>query len=329
MIWPTKKSHYQQLQDSLFVEKGVEVFMLRDDLLHPGISGNKWRKLKYNLLAIGLREPQAANGCLRASKKGNSSLRYSKETIPTIVTVGGSHSNHIAAVAEAGKVFGFKTIGLIRGYEAYRENPTLRTAANAGMEIRFFDKKEYANIELEYLKKLKNEIGDFEFVSMGGGNLLGMKGCVEINEDIPIQTTHIATACGTGSTMAGIVAGARADQTVLGFPAMKNGAFINADVKNYLSGFSSTVKSNFDVITDYHFGGFGKLNPELIEFINEFNHTHGFALDGLYNGKMMFGLYDLIRNDYFENGSIITAIHTGGVQGNLGLNEKYNCNLPT
>lgn len=304
MIWPTKTSKYQELNDTLFKEKGVKVFMLRDDLLHPGISGNKWRKLKYNLLAV--------------VEKGTK----------TLITVGGSHSNHIAAVAEAGKVFGFKTIGLIRGYEAYRNNPTLKQAALAGMEIRFFDKTAFEKIETHYVEKLKQEIGDFDFVPMGGGNLLGMKGCVEIIEEIPVQTTHIATACGTGSTMAGIIAGAKPTQTVLGFPAMKNGAFMKEDVIQYLNEYGAENHTKYDMITDYHFGGFGKMKPELIQFLNAFYQNHGFALDGIYNGKMMFGLFEMIRDGFFEKGSVITAIHTGGVQGNLGLMEKYKCELP-
>jgi len=303
MNWPPKKSESQQLFHPLFEEKGVTVFILRDDLLHPGISGNKWRKLKYNLLAV--------------AEKG----------VQTIVTVGGSHSNHIAAVAEAGKVFGFKTIGLIRGYEAYRDNSTLKKAAELGMEIRFFDKNPFNKIEAEYLPKLKQEL-DFSFVPMGGGNIRGMKGCVEINEDIEPSTTHILTACGTGSTLAGIVAGARSNQQVIGFPAMKNGAFMTTDVNKYLNDFGTEIKRNFRINTDYHFGGFAKLKPELVDFINQFKRDHGIALDGIYNGKMMFGLFDLLKKDYFPKGSIITSIHTGGVQGNLGLMNKKEVILP-
>ena len=324
MIWPTKTSKYQELKDSLFNEKEVHVFMLRDDLLHPGISGNKWRKLKYNLLEIGLREPQAA----KSSSSESAAIGSLSDLKTTIVTVGGSHSNHIAAVAESGKVFEFKTIGLIRGYESYRNNPTLKKAANAGMEIRFFDKMAFSNIESEFLPKLEQEIGGFEFVPLGGGNLLGMKGCAEVNDELPVQTTHITTACGTGSTMAGIIAGAKSNQTVLGFPAMKNGAFMKEDVIQYLKEFGVENYPIFKIITDYHFGGFGKMNTELIGFLNMFYHKQGFALDGIYNGKMMYGLYDLISKDYFEKGSVITAIHTGGVQGNAGLMNKYGCELP-
>tara|TARA_R110002050_G_scaffold286088_1_gene436073 strand:- start:16116 stop:17033 length:918 start_codon:yes stop_codon:yes gene_type:complete len=304
MNWPPKKSVSQQLFHPLFEEKGVEVFMLRDDLLHPGISGNKWRKLKYNLLSVA------------------------EVGIKTVVTVGGSHSNHIAAVAEAGKVFGFQTIGLIRGYEAYRSNTTLKKAAELGMEIRFFSKEEFNRIESDYLPKLKMELGAFSYVPMGGGNVLGMKGCVEINEDIHPETTHILTACGTGSTMAGIVAGAKQSQCVLGFPAMKNGGFMQADVSQFLKEFGKVVKADFEIITAYDFGGFAKLNPGLVDFINEFKRDHDISLDAVYNGKMMFGLFDLLKKDYFKKGSVISAIHTGGVQGNLGLMEKKGVVLP-
>lgn len=303
MIWPEKKSQIQKLKDELFVLKDVEVYMLRDDLLHPGISGNKWRKLKYNLLDIA------------------------KRNIEYIVTVGGPYSNHIAAVAEAGKVFGFKSIGLIRGYESYRENPTLSRASQLGMDIRFFTKEEYTQIESVYLGLLEEEIGTFGFVPMGGGNELGMRGCKEINFEIPYETTDILVACGTGSTMAGIITGVSLNQRVIGFPAMKNGDFMKNEVKDFLNK-AGSKNQNFEINTAYHFGGFAKIKPELADFMKRFNKSQGFSLDGVYNGKMMFGLYEMLKQDYFSKGSIITAIHTGGVQGNIGLNERYGVDLP-
>lgn len=304
MIWPKKKSKIQKLEDALFDHKKVEVFMLRDDLLHPGISGNKWRKLKYNLLNL------------------------SKEGLNRVVTVGGPYSNHIAAMAEAGKVFGFETIGLIRGYESYRSNPTLSRAEDLGMEIRFLSKKNYDKIGDDFLNRLRAEIGAFGFVPMGGGNQLGMKGCMEIVQEITETTTHITVGCGTGSTMAGIVSGTKENQMVIGFPAMKGGDFMQRDIENYLAK-SGMDKSNFEMNTRFHFGGFAKVNMELADFIKEFHLKQGFILDGIYTGKMMFGLYKMISQDYFPKGSVITAIHTGGVQGNIGLNERYGYNIPT
>ncbi|MFT4754511.1 MAG: 1-aminocyclopropane-1-carboxylate deaminase [Salibacteraceae bacterium] len=303
MQWPDKKSEYQEIQEALFEEKQVRVFVLRDDLLHPGISGNKWRKLKYTILdAFSLKQE-------------------------TIVTVGGSHSNHIAAVAAAGNEFGFKTVGLIRGYEAYRENPTLKQAAQLGMDIRFFDKSEYAQLDEKHMPLLTEELGEFYFVPLGGGNKLGTKGSMEIVEDIPTETTHITVACGTGSTLAGIRLAAGKNQKVIGFPVMKNGEFIKDEVTQYQSAFGKELKP-FELNIDYHFGGFGKMKPELISFINDFNDKHRIPLDGIYNGKMMFGLYELIEQNCFSKGSVITAIHTGGVQGNIGLMEKYETHLP-
>ncbi len=303
MIWPYKKAKVQELHESLFEEKGVRVFMLRDDLLHPGISGNKWRKLKFNVLDV-------------AAKK-----------LDTLVTVGGSHSNHIAAVAASGKEFGFKTIGLIRGYEAYRNNPTLKQAAELGMEVRFLDKAQYEELDGVHLPNLKQEVGEFYFVPMGGGNELGTKGSMEIVNDIPQNTSHIAVACGTGSTLAGIHLAACQEQTCLGFPVMKNGGFIRDEVNEFQKNFPNPV-AKLELVTDYHFGGFGKMKPELITFINEFYQKHQIPLDGIYTGKMMFGLYELIEKNHFPTGSIITAIHTGGVQGNKGLMERYFVSLP-
>lgn len=303
MIWPDKKPKIQEIKEPLFEEKGVRVFVLRDDLLHPGISGNKWRKLKFNLLDA-------------ASKKLN-----------TLVTVGGSHSNHIAAMAAAGNEFGFKTIGFIRGYEAYRNNPTLKQAASYGMEIRFLNKAEYKELEGVYLPSLEKEIGSFYFVPMGGGNDLGTKGSMEIIQDIPTETTHISVACGTGSTLAGIHLAAQKKQYCIGFPIMKKGEFITDEVKEFQKNFPNPV-SALQLITDYHFGGFGKMNTELIEFINEFYEKHQIPLDGIYTGKMMFGIYELIANNHFPSGSVITTVHTGGVQGNQGLMNRYSVSLP-
>ena len=302
MIWPDKKSEFQEINEPLFEQMGVQVFMLRDDLLHSEISGNKWRKLKYNVL--------------EAKSKG----------LNTLVTVGGSHSNHIAAAAAAGKEFGLKTIGIIRGYEAYRKNKTLKQAAELGMEIRFLDKVEYARMEERHLPQLQEELGDFYFVPLGGGNSLGTKGSMEIVNDLPSNTTHISVPCGTGSTLAGISLGASKEQHCLGFPVMKNGIFIYDEVREFQKKFSS--QKEFELFTDYHFGGFGKMKPELITFINQFYKQHQIALDGIYTGKMMFGLYSLIERGHFPKGSVITAIHTGGVQGNQGLMERYNVMLP-
>ncbi|UTW67188.1 1-aminocyclopropane-1-carboxylate deaminase/D-cysteine desulfhydrase [bacterium SCSIO 12643] len=303
MIWPQKKSNVQKLEDTLFDGKDVQVFMLRDDLLHPGISGNKWRKLKYNLLD--------------SAEKG----------IYKIVTVGGPYSNHIAAVAEAGKLFGFDTIGLIRGYESYRSNSTLSRAEELGMEIRFFSKSDYNDINQDYFNKLRKEEGEFVFVPMGGGNLLGMRGSKEIVSEIPKETTHITVACGTGSTMAGIVAGTEENQKVIGFPAMKGGDFMVDEVNKFLRDAGVNMQ-NYNVETRYHFGGFAKMDVQLADFLKAFYEKHGFVLDGIYNGKMMFGLYKMITQDYFPKGSVITAIHTGGVQGNRGLNERFGFNIP-
>ena len=304
MQWPDKKSELQEIKNLLFDEKKVRVFMLRDDLLHPGISGNKWRKLKYNVLDAWAKE----------------------ET--TLVTVGGSHSNHIAAVAAAGKEFGFKTVGLIRGYEAYRNNPTLKQAACLGMDVRFFDKSEYGQIETVYLPQLRNEIGAFYFVPIGGGNHLGTKGSIEICEDIHPESTHVTVACGTGSTLAGVALGGSSSVRVIGFPVMKNGDFITDEVVQFATEFGGVKELNIELHLNCDFGGFGKMTPELIAFINDFYTQQKIPLDGVYNGKMMFGLFDKIRNNDFKPGSVITAIHTGGVQGNKGLMDKYKTILP-
>lgn len=306
MQWSGLKSRLQELHDPLYSERKLSVFMLRDDLLHPEISGNKWRKLKYHLLGA------------------------SKDKYTTLVSMGGPQSNHISALAVAGKKFGFKTMGLIRGYEVYRNYPTLKSAAQQGMHISFLNRTEYQQIENHYLDALEKEIGLFYFIPTGGAGIRGIQGCIEIAADIHPQSTHLALACGTGSTLTGILLGASNTVKVIGFPVMKNGGFIHQEIDQALALFTRNFQSlpSYHLELDFHFGGFGKLSTALVDFINAFYARHHIALDGVYTGKMMYGLNQQIQAGYFPPGSVITAIHTGGVQGNNGLIDRYDIQLP-
>lgn len=304
MIWPEKQSRLDEVFHPLLAQKQVRVFMLRDDLLHTGISGNKWRKLKYNIQLAWKQEAR------------------------TLVTVGGFHSNHIAAVAHAGKEFGFKTVGLVQGYYNQPKSPTIFQAEELGMEIQLFDKASFQHIQNTQAKDWMQKWDRPFYVPMGGGNQLGVQGCMEIANDIHPETTHVATSCGMGGTMAGIVLGVPEHILVQGFTPFKNGGFIADEVKGFLKGFPAKQPTKFELITQYAGGKFGTLNAEMAEYIKQFYEATQIALDGVYNGKMMFGLFDLIAKDYYSVGSVITAVHTGGVQGNAGLNAKYGYSLP-
>ena len=279
----------------LLKEYNVELYIKREDKIHPSISGNKYRKLKYNLQ--------------EAQKFGHD----------TLLTFGGAYSNHIAAVASAGKEFGFKTIGIIRGEELEDkivENPTLQFAKSKGMKFKFISRNAYRGKESEvFLNNLKKEFEDFYIVPEGGTNQLAVKGCEEILNEADTTFDYICCAVGTGGTISGIINASKAHQEILGFPALK-GDFLSTNISKFVS------KDNWELITDYHFGGYAKVNSELIDFINQFKKEHNIPLDPVYTGKLMFGVIKMIEENYFKQKTKILVIHTGGLQGISGMNKR-------
>lgn len=278
------------------------LFLKREDLLHPFVSGNKFRKLKYNIKT--------------AEAQG----------FKTLLTFGGAYSNHIAAVAAVGKELDFKTIGIIRGEELQSkiaENPTLAFAQNCGMQLHFISREAYrAKNDDEFLKTLKKQWGEFYLLPEGGTNALAVKGCMEILKTIDDNVDYICVPVGTGGTMAGLVEASKKYQKVLGFSALK-GTFQTSEIAQY------TSKSNFEIIDDYCFGGYGKIDVDLIRFMNDFKKKTNITLDPVYTGKMMFGIMDLLKKGHFKENSRIFAIHTGGLQGIAGMNQKLKKkNLP-
>lgn len=273
----------------------ISLTIKREDLNHPFISGNKLRKLKYNL------------------------LQAKAENKTTLFTFGGAFSNHIAAVAYAGKEQGFKTIGVIRGDELFdkiEENPTLKFAQENGMKFEFVSREDYRNkSEISFIEKLKEKFGDFYLVPEGGTNELAVKGCEEILTDEDAVFNYVCCAVGTGGTISGLINSALPNQKILGFPALK-GDFLIDEIRIFAQ------KDNWELISDYHFGGYGKINLELIEFINAFFDENKVPLDPIYTGKMFFGVIDLISKKYFPPYSKILLIHTGGLQGIEGMNLK-------
>jgi len=283
----------QFLNLSILSEKNVTLALKREDLLHPYVSGNKYRKLKYNL--------QAAK----------------KNKLDTLVTFGGGFSNHIAAVAYAGKKWGIKTIGVIRGEELqenWDQNPTLLQAHRNGMHFKFVSRRVYREKDTDgFIAELKNQFGDFYLVPEGGTNALAVRGCEEILVEEDKEFDFVCTCVGTGGTIAGLINTSFEHQKVLGFSALK-GDFLT-DVVTEI-----TTKDNWKLITAYHFGGYAKITEELVRFINNFKSETGIPLDPIYTGKMLFGLLDMIKNDNFANGCKILAVHTGGIQGIVGMN---------
>ncbi len=289
-----------KINDPLLGKRRIALHIKREDLIDPYISGNKFRKLKYNLI--------------EARKQG----------FHTLLTFGGAYSNHIHAVAYAGEKYNFNTIGIIRGEQSLPLNPTLRDAQSFGMKLHHISRTEYKEKnEDKFINTLKDKFGGFYLVPEGGSNTLAVKGCTEIVTDEVIEFDHICCASGTGGTLAGIIAGLEGEKKIWGFPALKNGGFLKDIINNLIRGYSSKSYTNWDLVLDYHFGGYAKFDHALIAFINDFNKKHKIPLDPVYTGKMVFGIYELINKGCFREGEKILAIHTGGLQGIRGFNERY------
>lgn len=274
---------------------GIRLTVKREDLLHPHISGNKFRKMKYNIL--------------RAKEEGKQAL----------LTFGGAFSNHIAATAAAGKEYGFETVGVIRGDELVDkigDNPTLAFAENCGMRFKFVTREAYRHkAENAFIEGLRATFGDFYHVPEGGTNDLAIKGCEEILQPEDARFTHICCAVGTGGTISGLINTALPHQQVVGFPALK-GAGLDKDIAMYAK------QDNWQLVEDYHCGGYGKISEELIAFMNDFFEKTGILLDPVYTGKLFFGVIDWIQNGKFPENSDILLIHTGGLQGIGGMNRE-------
>lgn len=297
-----KKNLKSIIQKIPIENTSVELFIKREDLIHPFVSGNKFRKLKYNLLE---------------AKTQNKAV---------LLTFGGAFSNHIAATAFAGKENGFKTIGIIRGDELsdkIDQNPTLKFAKDCGMQLKFVTRASYRLKDSEqYINDLKEQFGDFYLVPEGGTNTLAVKGCEEILNNEDSIYDYVCVAVGTGGTISGIINNSAPSQKILGFPSLK-GDFLQKDICKF------ATKENWDLISDYHFGGYGKVSTELIAFLNSFYKKYQIPLDPIYTGKLVFGVIDKINMDYFPENSKILIIHTGGIQGVEGMNIKLkNKKLP-
>ncbi len=293
MLIPQQSSENQKL--SFTFPHGITLSIKREDQLHPTISGNKFRKLKYNLIAA------RQQGC------------------NTLLTFGGAYSNHIAAVAAAGSEHGFKTIGMIRGEEIadkIQDNPTLKLAQAQGMQLHFVSRTDYRRkANSDFIEHLKQQFGEFYLIPEGGTNALAVQGCEEIlTEQDKQDFDYICCAVGTGGTIAGMINASSKQQKILGFPALK-GDFLAEEIKQW------TTRTNWDLCLDYHFGGYAKTTPELLEFIQDFQTKTNIEIEPIYTGKMLFGILDLIERGYFPANSRILAIHTGGLQGNKGFNN--------
>ena len=273
-------------------EKSIRLAVLRLDKIHPIISGNKWFKLKYYL-------EEARNA-------GKDHL----------LTFGGAYSNHILATAAAGKLFGFKTTGIVRGEQPRVPSHTLVQATGYGMEVAFINREDYRSKKLPpNINKIKNQI---YLINEGGYGRNGVKGAAEIlNYCEKGNYSHVACAIGTSTMMAGLIAASLPKQKVIGVSVLKNNAGLETDLCSLLS--PAEQKKKFQLVPDNHFGGYAKYTSGLINFINEFYKDTALPSDFVYTGKLFYGILQLIKNNSFPPGSNILLIHSGGLQGNLSL----------
>jgi 1-aminocyclopropane-1-carboxylate deaminase len=277
-----------RVEDERLVGRGVSLWLKRDDLLHPAIPGNKWRKLVPNLRAARERGPRR------------------------LVTFGGAWSNHIAATAAAGRLFGFETVGVIRGEEHLPLNPVLAQAVADGMRLVYMDRSTYRRKHTpDVIEQLSDELGDFYLVPEGGSNELAVRSCRDIPSEIDLELDLICCAVGTGGTLAGIAAGLQADQRALGFSALRGGGFLVDEVERLQVATFGERLGRWDIECGYHFGGFAKRTAGLDAFIADFTDRHGVALERVYVAKMLFGVLDLVQHGAFPDGTRIVAVVTG------------------
>lgn len=292
-------SRNQKVELPWLESSGIELYLKREDEIHPSVSGNKFRKLKYNLL--------------QAKREGN-----------PILTFGGAYSNHILASAVGANLMGLQSIGIIRGEElgkdlqkTLQQNSTLRQAKEHGMQFEFVTRASYREKDtVDFIENLKQQFGDFYLIPEGGTNSLAIKGSSEILTASDAQFDYICCCVGTGGTIAGLIHRAAPHQKVIGYPALK-GEFLKTDIQQWIKN-----RTNWSLVANYHFGGYAKYNLDLIRFINDFKQQTNIPLDPVYTGKMIFGILDGISNHQFEKGSKIVAIHTGGLQGINGFNQR-------
>ena len=286
-----KPSILTKIDDPLLAHDDIELWMKRDDLLHPIISGNKWRKLKFII---------------------DHALYSSADTL---ISMGGAYSNHLHALAYVGKALGLKTTGYIRGERPQTLTPTLADLQAWGMELNFVSRADYRLLRQYqgYYDLPGLQPGQY-WLPEGGAQALALTGVAELVDEIDVDYDMLCAPCGTGATLAGMIAAAPRQVSVLGFAALKNAGFLTADVEALLP----QPATNWQINLDYHFGGFATTTPELMAFIAGFEDKTGIALEPVYTGKMMYALYDLIAKHRLKNLRII-AVHTGGLQGKRGF----------
>jgi 1-aminocyclopropane-1-carboxylate deaminase len=290
-----ENNYIHHIDTSFLKKRNIYLGVKRDDLLHPLISGNKWRKLKYNL----------------------AHMKKLKKT--ELLTFGGAFSNHIHACAAAGKEFNLTTHAIVRGPELDHHNPTIQFAKQCGMQLHVVNRLEYRQRnDPDYLNSLQARFPSAYIIPEGGTNSLALLGCQELVNTLP-EHDYLICPTGSGGTLAGLIEGSETATQVIGIAVLKQADYLKDEIRKLST--KANLQNNWQLLTDFHGGGYGKFTPQLWRFCQEMNNNHNLPLEPIYSGKMMYALWQLIEQDYFPAGSKIIAVHTGGMQGLDGL--KY------
>ncbi|PJN42546.1 1-aminocyclopropane-1-carboxylate deaminase [Streptomyces sp. CB02959] len=289
---PRLPTPLQPVDDERFARRGIRLVLKRDDLIHPALPGNKWRKLAPNLRA--------------ASAAGDR----------TLLTFGGAYSNHLRATAAAGRLLGFRTIGVVRGDELAGAplNWSLARCAADGMVLHFVDRATYRRAsDPEVLAALRDRFGAFRVIPEGGSNSLAAQGCAELGRELRGRADTVAVACGTGGTLAGLAAGLGPGPHALGVPVLKGGSphFLHQTVADLQRAAFGGVRGDWSLAEDFHFGGYARSTPELDAFADAFEERHGLPVERVYVAKLLFALTTLAERGAFPPGSTVAAVITG------------------
>ncbi|MFJ6101570.1 1-aminocyclopropane-1-carboxylate deaminase/D-cysteine desulfhydrase [Streptomyces sp. NPDC092359] len=284
---PRLPSPLEPVADARFTRRGLTLLLKREDLIHPDLPGNKWRKLALNLVAAGGRP---------------------------VLTFGGAYSNHLRATAAAGRLLGFPTVGIVRGDELAGRplNPSLARCAADGMRLEFVDRATYRakNDPVVLAGLLERAPGDTYVVPEGGSNALAVRGCVELGRELAGAADTVAVACGTGGTLAGLAAGLRAGQRALGVPVLRGG-FLGGEVRALQEAAFGGPRGDWTLDERFHGGGYARTSPALEAFARDFEERHGLAIERLYVAKMLYGLTVLAEEGAFPAGTRLAAVVTG------------------
>lgn len=284
----------------------IELWVKRDDLIHPNISGNKFRKLKYPLLALD--NPQAMQS--------------------TVISMGGAWSNHLHALAHAANLMQMNSIGLVRGIINTQKTsltPTLQDCVELGMKLHFVSRENYRQLrqdEHTWRKHIGRVEAPYLWLPEGGCAPLAVKGVAELITELPFIPDTIVVACGTGTTLAGLVAGMQGKGRVVGIAAVQNAQYLHQQVSDLLQTAHYPAYTNFEILHDYHHGGFAKVNDGLLQFCEQFTQSTHIPVEPVYTGKLFYAIEQLTKSNFFKANERVLAIHTGGLQGARGTSQS-------